>query len=91
MIDLNTPYKHYSNVVFTELNEKEASVLNLDSKRYYSLNDTGIFVWKLLENSISGNGIIEKVCDTYSGDKEEITNFVQKFLSELSNEKLIVS
>lgn len=42
------PFKINPNVLFTELDDGTGVLLNLDTKFYFALNKTGVFVWKTL-------------------------------------------
>ena len=61
MIRLDQNFQHHSQVVATELDPAEAVLLHLDNQRYYTLNETGWFIWKSLEQELNLKQIAEKV------------------------------
>jgi hypothetical protein len=49
MIDHDQSFKTSSDVVVTELDgENESVLLHLGTKKYYTLNETGVRIWQLL-------------------------------------------
>src|SRR5690606_18752296 len=47
------PYRPDPEVVFTPVSDAEAILLSLTTKRYYSLNETGLRIWRWLEEEPS--------------------------------------
>lgn len=75
--------------VVHETIDDETIVIDFDDGTYYSLRTTANFIWQLLE-SASAEQIIQAVCQTYTGDPEQIESSVQAFLSQLVQAQLIV-
>ncbi|MFO8057275.1 MAG: PqqD family protein [bacterium] len=63
--------KGREDVVFTDLDDGSAVLLHLESKYYYSLNDTGSFLWKLMEKQegTTEQEMIKELCDAYDVDE----------------------
>jgi hypothetical protein len=78
-------------VVFTDLDDGSGVLLHLESKFYYSLNLTGSFIWRLLEEKgeLEENNICEAVTDNFDINKEEAEQDVKEFLGELQKEGII--
>ena len=76
-------------VVFTQLSNSEAVLLHIGSKKYFSLNETGIFLWKFLEKGIFISDLILKTRETYEVSKILAEQSINEFVSELISEKLI--
>jgi len=68
----------------------EAVTINNETSFYYSLNQTGTYIWNLLlEKELSLEEIIEKVSIYYQQKKEDIIDDIKKVLDDLAEEKLI--
>jgi len=68
----------------------EAVIINNETSFYYSLNQTGTYIWNLLlEKELSLEEIIEKVSIYYQQIKEDIIDDIKKVLDDLVEEKLI--
>jgi hypothetical protein len=66
-----------------------AVVLHMGTKRYYSLNQTGTFVWRRLEDGIVRAEIVAQVVDEYDVGIAEAEMAVARLLDELVEENLI--
>ena len=69
--------------------EDGAVVLHMGTKRYYSLNETGMFVWRCLEEGTGRAGIITQLVDAYEVEIAEAEMAVARLLEELVQERLI--
>lgn len=78
-------------VVFTDLDDGSAVLLHLDSKFYYSLNETGTFLWQTLENepTTSMTDLVGRVCERFKVEEGEAKNDLDEFLDSLKKEGLI--
>jgi hypothetical protein len=69
--------------------EDGAVVLHMRTKRYYSLNETGTFVWRRLEDRMARTEIVAHVVDEYDVGIAEAEIAVARLLEELMQENLI--
>ena len=69
--------------------EDGAVVLHMGTKRYYSLNETGTFVWHRLQSGIARAEIVAQVVDEYDVGIAEAEMAVGRLLEELVQESLI--
>jgi hypothetical protein len=69
--------------------EDGAVVLHMRTKRYYSLNETGTFVWRRLEDGMARAEIVAQVVDEYDVGIAEAEIAVARLLDELMQESLI--
>jgi len=76
-----------SDVVETVL-EDGAILLNLETKFYYSLNNTGYKIWQLIDNVNSSQELIENILSDYDSQQSEINENVSDFLKDLEEQKL---
>jgi hypothetical protein len=69
--------------------EDGAVVLHMRTKRYYSLNETGTFVWRRLEDGVDRGDIVVQVVAEYDVGIAEAEIAVARLLEELMQEGLI--
>lgn len=83
-------YHKNPSVVCSELDDG-AVLLDLDSKYYYSLNETGLRIWQFIEESQSPLEIAKKLANEYEIDVEIAEGSVVRLVEELKQENLIIS
>ena len=64
-------------------------VLNMRTKRYYSLNETGATVWRMLEDEVPAAEIAAQLIVIYEVDEARAIETVEALLRELEAEALI--
>ena len=64
-------------------------VLNMRTRRYYSLNETGAVIWQMLENDGATQDVIAQLVARYDVDEATATDTVTRLLDELTAEALI--
>jgi hypothetical protein len=60
---LSNPATPHSHVVYTEFDGNEAVLVDLNTKRYYTLNETAMLVWRGLESGKSTSEIVQEMCE----------------------------
>lgn len=81
-----TPQEH---VVFTDFDGLEGILVDLNTKKYYQLNETAMLIWKALEEGLAMEEIAERLASEYEVTPMAARENVEHLLSELSNYKLI--
>lgn len=78
-------------VVFTDLEDGSAVLLDLNSKFYYSLNDTGRLVWQVFdgEPSVFVESLVNRIVEEYDVSEDEARRDVEEFIVNLSKEGLV--
>ena len=66
-----------------------AVVLNMRTKRYYSLNETGATVWRLLEDEALVADVVRRLVELYDVGEGEAGDALDSLLETLSEESLI--
>ena len=66
-----------------------AVVLNMRTKRYYSLNETGATVWRLLEKELLVDDVMRRLVELYDVGEREAGETLDALLEALSHESLI--
>ncbi len=75
-------------VVATEL-EDGAVLLNMESRLYYSLNDTGLELWRSLESAERQEDLTKLLLQRYDVDEEPAQRSISRFVEELQQEGLV--
>lgn len=80
------PYDH---IVSTEFDEGEGVLVDLNSKHYYQLNETAMFVWRCLEDGQPFSEIISKMTTAYDVTSEHATASVEKVILDFQSRNLV--
>lgn len=83
-------YQKNPSVLCTELDEG-AVLLDLDSKWYYSLNETGLRIWQIMDEVQDPLEIAKRLANIYEIDEERIEASVVRLVEELEKERLIIT
>lgn len=83
-------YQKNPSVACTELDDG-AVLLNLDTKYYFNLNETGLRIWQIMEEFRTPVEIAGKLAREYDVDLERAKASVVRLLGELEKEELIIS
>ncbi|MCP5008245.1 MAG: PqqD family protein [Planctomycetes bacterium] len=90
MLDLNCRIEPDPEVVITELEEdKEAVLLHLETKAYFTLNETGLCIWKMLNRDLTLGEISNKLEEVFDVSPEKSGESVLNLIHELVNGKLV--
>lgn len=87
---MSARYSCNRDVLFTQLDDGTAVLLNLGSGLYYTLNRPGVVVWKSLGQGASDlPSLVERLCSTFDVDRVEAEREVIRLLGELKTDGLI--
>ena len=70
--------------------DNETIIIDFDTGTYYSLQDTGHWVWHLLERTLAVEEIIDQITTCFTGEQEEMDAAVRQFVGKLAQAELIV-
>ncbi len=82
-------YQKNPSVACTELDDG-AVLLDLDTKYYYNLNETGLRIWQNMEEFRSPVEIADKLANEYEIDAERAKASVVRLMGDLEKEGLII-
>lgn len=83
-------YRIRRNAVFAELGDGTGVVLDLDSKAYFTLNTTGVFVWKELASEPRGlDDLAERLRDEFEVEAAKARSDVAELIRQLGAEALV--
>ena len=80
------PGKH---VVVTDFDGGEGILVDLNTKRYYQLNETAMVVWKGLEKGKTMNEIVTDITSSYEVAPDQATLSVQRIVDNFQSYKLV--
>ncbi len=87
---MNTrPLRPAPDVLFTRLNE-EAVLLHLETKQYFSLNETGALIWQCLHERCSLVETAARLAQAYDVDEDAARRCVERFVATLAQDDLLV-
>ena len=75
-------------VVYTDL-EEGAVLLHLGTRFYYSLNEVGCAIWRLLDSVEGPEDLTKRVAAAFEVEEGRAKGSVSKFLQELEREQLV--
>lgn len=76
-------------VVYTDFHGTGGILVDLKTKQYYQLNETGSLIWRGLENGNSVNDIALEMSTLYEVTPEHAKRSVESLLSNLELRKLV--
>jgi hypothetical protein len=76
-------------IVFSRVSDAEGILLSLVSKRYYSLNESGMALWTALESGAGPGGMAAAIEAEYEVSGGEAEALVTEFLALLAEEGLV--
>jgi hypothetical protein len=87
----NTRITPSSRVILTEMPDGKGVLLDMDTKFYYELNVTGVFVWKQFGGrSKLAAELVSGLVSEFEVETETAAEDVAELISELAGNKLVV-
>jgi len=78
-----------SDVIFTDFDGKEGILVDLNTKQYFRLNETGSLIWRGLEKGNSIDEIVSEMQDRYDVSTDHARSSVEKLVLSLESNKLV--
>lgn len=78
-----------ADVVATTLPDGGVVLLNLGTKRYFTLNETGSMIWDLLGKQFSAGAMAAELAARFDVSPEQAGESVRRLLNELAAQKLV--
>jgi hypothetical protein len=76
-------------VVATDFDGGEGILVDLNTKKYYQLNETAMVVWKGLENGKSMGEIVADITSAYEVPADKASLSVQRIVDNFQTYKLL--
>ncbi|MGI8733512.1 MAG: PqqD family protein [Pyrinomonadaceae bacterium] len=77
--------------MYTEFDGREAVLVDLNTKRYYTLNETAMLVWSGLERGQTTSEIAREITDHYDVTEEHAMASVERLVNSLSAHRLLLA
>jgi len=84
-----TPPLPSEHVVFTNLDGLEGILVDLNTKKYYQLNETASLIWRGLEKRLQLSLIAEEMVERYDVTLERATASIETALRQFKEQKLV--
>ena len=81
-----TPGKH---VVVTDFDGGEGILVDLNTRKYYQLNETAMVVWRGLEKGKTMTEIVADITSSYEVGPDQATLSVQRIVANFQSYKLV--
>src|SRR6185369_8176596 len=79
----------FKDIVYTDFQGTGGILVDLNTKQYYQLNETGSLVWRGLEKGHSVQDIVSEMRSIYEVSEEHAHASVEKLLQSLETRKLV--
>jgi hypothetical protein len=76
-------------VVVTDFDGGEGILVDLNTKRYFQLNETAMIVWKGLEHGKTLSQIVDEFTAHYEVEQQHAALSVERLVSNFQNYKLV--
>jgi hypothetical protein len=87
--NLATPPSPYEHIVFTDLDGLEGVLVDLNTKKYYQLNETASLIWRGLEKGMPLSSIANEMTERYDVTPEAAISSIGTVLRQLEAQKLV--
>jgi hypothetical protein len=77
--------------IVSEIIDGEAILINLDTGKYYSLQDAGADIWAAVQEGVRIDKMLDDLAAKYAGERDAIQSSVLSLLNEMREEDLIAT
>ena len=80
-----------AHIVVTEFEGGESVLVDLETKRYYQLNETATVIWRALADGSSKTAIVGNLMSVYDVTEDDAAKSVDQVLKHLKAHRLVVA
>lgn len=92
MIEATARVRSNPRCLLTELGDGTGVILHLDTKFYFNINGTGVFVWKLLaKQEHSASEIAEHLSDEFDVSRDDAERDARALIDELDSHRMLAT
>jgi hypothetical protein len=84
----SAPFDH---IVFTEFDDSEGILVDLNTKKYYQLNETAMLIWKGLEQGLGPREIADQIVESYEITANDAVRNVDEIVAKFQMYSLVSS
>ena len=85
----HTTQQPFEHIVFTDFDGGDGVLVDLNTKKYYQLNETAALVWRGLESGRTNEEIVKEMTVAYDVTPEHAAASLEKLLRGFQSHKLI--
>ncbi|HEY8224333.1 MAG TPA: PqqD family protein [Pyrinomonadaceae bacterium] len=78
-----------NDIIYTDFDEAEGILVDLNTKQYYRLNETGSLIWRGLEKGNTVDEIVSQMQAAYEVSADHARASVEELLTNLESNKLV--
>ncbi|MDX1741142.1 MAG: PqqD family protein [Rhodothermales bacterium] len=82
-------YELSPDIVSTQLDDNEAVLLNLKTRKYYTINETGSVIWNGLKEGKSTDEIADALTAEFEIEKDDAMVHVDEFIGKLVSDGIV--
>ena len=79
----------FKDIVYTDFQGTGGILVDLNTKQYYQLNETGSLIWRGLEKGNTVEDIVSEMRTVYDVSSEQAEASVEKLILNLESRKLV--
>ena len=84
----SAPFDH---IVFTEFDDSEGILFDLNTKKYYQLNETAMLIWKGLEQGLGTAEIVNQIVANYEITPNDALRNVDQIVEKFQMYSLVTA
>ncbi len=69
--------------------DDEALLMDTQTRLFYELNESGVILWEFMQNHNNFTNVIDDMLEHFDVSKEQVSNDLNIFISELVKQKMI--
>lgn len=78
-----------NDVIYTDFDGKEGILVDLNTKQYYRLNETGSLIWRGLDRGFTVAEIVTEIQNAYEVSSDHARASIEKLLATLETNRLV--
>lgn len=82
-------YTKNPDILSTRLDDEESVLLNIRTRKYFTINETGSLIWDCLEDGKSFDEMVVAVTSAFDIESEAAAMHVERFLGKLEQGGII--
>ena len=78
-----------NDIIFTDFESGDGILVDLNTKQYYRLNETGALIWRGVEKGRTVSDMAAEIQNVYDVTTEHAQTSIEKLLRTLESNKLV--
>jgi len=90
VLSLSTKVYKNKNIISNQI-DGETVIMRIEENDYFQLDETGTFIWNIIDKPISVIEISNKIIEHFGISREQSENDMLNFINELSRKKIVIT